>query len=109
MDVTFKFLTPKDEQEIEDLTKSWNGLGAPPVVTKRLEKLIKSVKGNKDQMNIRNFIETLPILDSQQFRKHINKIKPGVNLVHHADAPSGEKVTFRVDFGVEFFRPFYGL
>ena len=109
VDITFKFLTPKDEQDLEDITKSWNGLGAPPIVTKRLEKLIKSVKGNKDQMNIRNFIETLPILDSQDFRKYINKVKPGVNLVHHAVAPSGEKVTFRVDFGVEFFRPFYGL
>jgi hypothetical protein len=24
-------------------------------------------------------------------------------------APSGEKVTVVIDFGVEFFRPFYGL
>lgn len=107
--ITFKFLTEKDEKEIDDIRDSWNGLGNAPVITKRLEKLIKSVEGNKDPMNIRNFVETLPIVDSQNFRKYINKVKPGVDLTQTAIAPSGEKVVFSIDFGVEFFRPFYGL
>jgi hypothetical protein len=107
--VTFKFLNEKEEREIDDIRDSWNGLGSAPVVTKRLEKLIKSVEGNKDPMNIRNFIETLPILDSQNFRKFVVKNKPGVDLTQTVIAPSGEKVTFNIDFGVEFFRPFYGL
>jgi len=107
--VTFKFLNEKEEREIDDIRDSWNGLGTAPVVTKRLEKLIKSVEGNKDPMNIRNFIETLPILDSQNFRKFVVKNKPGVDLTQTVNAPSGEKVTFNIDFGVEFFRPFYGI
>lgn len=107
--VTFKFLNEKEEREIDDIRDSWNGLGSAPVVTKRLEKLIKSVEGNKDPMNIRNFIETLPILDSQNFRKFVVKNKPGVDLTQTVIAPSGEKVTFNIDFGVEFFRPFYGI
>jgi len=109
VDITFKFLSPKEEDELEEISKSWNGIGSPPIITKRLEKHIQSVKGNKDPMNIRNFIETLPIVDSQEFRKYVNKVKPGVDLVQHTIAPSGEKVSFRVDFGVEFFRPFYGI
>jgi len=107
--ITFNFLTQKDEIELDQINKSWNGLGTAPIVTKRLEKLIKSVDGNPDPMNIRNFIETLPIIDSQNFRKYVNKVKPGVDLTQTTNAPSGEKVTFNIDFGVEFFRPFYGV
>lgn len=107
--ITFKFLTQKDEEELDLISKNWNGIGNAPIITKRLEKLIKSVDGNPDPMNIRNFIETLPIVDSQEFRKYINKTKPGVDLTQHVTAPSGEKVTFNIDFGVEFFRPFYGI
>ena len=71
--------------------------------------MIKSVEGNRDQMNIRNFIENLPIKDSQDFRKYINDKKPGVDLTQKVIAPSGEEVQFTLGFGVEFFRPFYGL
>ena len=109
VDVTFNFLTPNDEKELNEITKSWNGLGTAPIVTKRLEKMIKSVKGNKDPMNIRNFIETMPIADSQKFRRYVRDNKPGVDLSRTIYAPSGEEVTFNVNFGVEFFRPFYGL
>ena len=109
VDITFNFLTEKEEKEIDDLSSSWNGLGIAPIVTRRLEKMIKSVKGNKDPMNIRNFIETLPIVDSQNFKKFVAKNKPGVDLTQTVIAPSGEKVIFNIDFGVEFFRPFYGL
>lgn len=109
IDITFKFLTQKQENEIKEIQKSWNGLGLPPVRTKELEFMIKSVKGNRDMMNIRNFIETLPIKDSQDFRKYVNKHKPGLDLKQIAIAPSGEKVDFNIGFGVEFFRPFFGI
>lgn len=109
VDITFNFLSNKDEEELSLIERNWNGLGNPPIITKRLEKLIKSVAGNPDPMNIRNFIETLPILDSQKFRKYVADNKPGVDLTQQVIAPSGEQVTFRIDFGVDFFRPFYGL
>ena len=109
VDITWNFLSEKEEKEIDDISVSWNGIGSAPIVTKRLEKLIKSVKGNKDPMNIRNFIETMPIADSQNFRKFVTQNKPGVDLTQTVIAPSGEKVNFNIDFGVDFFRPFYGL
>lgn len=108
-DVTFKFLTQKQENEIEQIKQSWNGIGVAPIVTKELEFMIKSVKGNRDPMNTRNFIETLPIKDSQEFRKFVKNKKPGLNLTQKVIAPSGEEVKFEVGFGVEFFRPFYGI
>lgn len=109
VDVTFKFLTQKQEDEISEIQKSWNGMGHPPTITKRLEFLIKSVKGNRDPMNIRNFVNTLPIKDSQDFRKFVNENKPGLDLTQKTITPSGEEIEFTVGFGVEFFRPFYGL
>ena len=109
VDVTFKFLTQKQENEIKEINKSWNGIGFAPIITKQLEGMVKSVKGNREQMNIRNFIETLPIKDSQDFRKFIDLNKPGLDLSQKIIAPSGEEVQFQIGFGVEFFRPFYGV
>lgn len=109
VDITFKFLTPKQLKEIDEIEKSWNGIGVAPIVTKQLEMMIKTVSGNKDPMNIRNFIEKLPIKDSQDFRKFVKENKPGINLTRKVIAPSGEEINVEVGFGVEFFRPFYGL
>jgi len=109
IDITFKFLNKKQEKELDDMTKNWNGPDIPPTVTKRMEMMIKSVAGVRDQMNIRNFIQNLPITDSQSFRKFINDNKPGLNLRRKTIAPSGEEVEFVIGFGVEFFRVFYGV
>ena len=92
-----------------EIQKSWNGVGYAPTITKQLEFMIKSVNGNRDPMTIRNFIETMPIKDSQDFRKYATENKPGLDLTHKVIAPSGEEIQFTIGFGVEFFRPFYGL
>jgi hypothetical protein len=109
IDITFKFLSQKQETEIKEIQKSWNGVGFAPIMTKQLEFMIKSVAGNKDPMNIRNFIENLPIKDSQDFKKYVVENKPGLDLTQKVTAPSGEEVQFTIGFGVEFFRPFYGI
>jgi hypothetical protein len=108
-DITFKFLTRKQEKELDAISSSWNGIGAPPIVTKKLEMMIKSVAGNKDPMNIRNFVDRLPIKDSQDFKKYVNDNKPGLNLVQKTTTPSGEEIQVTIGFGVEFFRFFYGI
>lgn len=109
VDITFKYLTQKQENDIKELQKSWNGQGVAPVMTKRLEGMIKSVKGNRDMMNIHNFIQNLPIKDSQDFRKYSEDNKPGLDLTKKVKAPSGEEINVEIGFGVEFFRPFYGV
>jgi hypothetical protein len=109
IDITFTFLTKKQEKEIEQIEKSWNGLGVPPIITKQLEFMIKSVAGNKDPMNIRNFIENLPIKDSQDFRKYVRENRPSLDLKKQVTTPSGENIQVTIGFGVEFFRPFYGI
>jgi hypothetical protein len=108
-DITFKFLTRKQEDEIEKIKESWNGSGVAPVVTKQLEMMIKSFGGVRDALKIRSFIETMPIRDSQEFRKFIQDNKPGLDLTQEVTTPSGDSIQVNIGFGVEFFRPFYGL
>lgn len=110
IDITFKFLTKKQEDEIDKIKESWNGVGAPPIITKQLEFMIQSVGGIRDPMQIRSFInDKLPIKDSQDFRKFVIENKPGLDLRQIVKTPSGEEIQVTVGFGVEFFRPFYGL
>ena len=85
--ITFQFLTMKQEKEIEEIRKSWNGVGVAPIITKQLEFMIKSVGGNKEQMSIRQFIESMPIKDSQDFRKYVEDNKPGLDLSQTTTTP----------------------
>lgn len=107
--ITFRFLTKKQENELEEIEKSWGEDGVAPIVTKQLEMMIKSVDGNKDPMNIRNFIQVLPIVDSQKFRKFVSENKPGLDLTRTVTTPSGDTIQTSIGFGVEFFRPFFGI
>jgi hypothetical protein len=109
VDITFKFLTRKQEDEIEKIKDNWNGNGIAPIITKQLEMMIKSFNGITDALKIRSFIETMPIRDSQEFRKFIQDNKPGLDLTQEVTTPSGENIQVNIGFGVEFFRPFYGL
>jgi hypothetical protein len=108
-DITFKFLTKKQEDEIDKIKESWNGNGIAPVITKQLEMMIKSVGGERDALKIRGFIERMPIKDSQEFRKFVQDNKPGLDLTQTVTTPSGDTIQVNVGFGVEFFRPFYGV
>jgi hypothetical protein len=107
--VTFKFLSKKQEDEIEQIRDSWNGNGIAPIITKQLEFMIKSVNSNREPMQIRAFIEKMPIKDSQDFRKFVNENKPGLDLTQNITTPSGDTIQANIGFGVEFFRPFYGI
>ena len=109
VDITFTFLTVKQLKELDDLERNWNGLGVAPIITKQIEFMIKSVGGNKDIMNIHNFVENMPIKDSQEFRKFVLTNKPGLDLTQKITTPSGDTIQVEIGFGVEFFRPFYGI
>ena len=106
--IRFKFLNNLQEKELEKLKESSTS-AVVPVQTKRLEMMIKQVDGNREMMAIYQFIQNLPIKDSQEFKKFVSENKPGLDLIVEVTAPSGEVVPVYVDFGVEFFRPFYGI
>lgn len=109
VNITFKFLNNRQEKELSKLRSTSTGNVVAPVSTKRLEMMIQSVGGTRDKLQIYEFIQNMPIKDSQSFKKFVNENKPGLDLFVNVTAPSGEIIQVYVDFGVEFFRPFYGL
>ena len=108
-DISFKFLTQKQEDEINKIKENWNGNGVAPIITKQLEMMIKSINGVRDALKIRSFVELMPIRDSQNFRKFVQDNKPGLDLTQEITTPSGDNIQVNIGFGVEFFRPFYGI
>jgi hypothetical protein len=106
-EVKFKLLSLADEKEIENFTKSYPQGMVAPTVTKRLEKHIVEIDGEKDKGNISQFILQMPIMDSKELKKFIDVCEPKLDLKRTVIAPSGEKVTVNMSFGVEFFRPFF--
>lgn len=107
--ITFMFLNKKQEDDLENIQNNWEKDQIAPVATKRLEMLIKSVDGNPDIMAIYQFIQKLPILDSQEFKQYVLDNKPGLDLNQEVTTPSKEKIQIKVGFGLDFFRPFYGI
>jgi hypothetical protein len=78
-------------------------------VTKSYEAIIGEVNGERDPMAIYRFIQQMPIQDSQFLRRYMREHRPGLNLTQSVKMPNGRLVDITVSFGIEFFRPFYGL
>jgi hypothetical protein len=78
-----------------------------PRVTWRLNKEIVEVNGTTDKAEIVKFVESMPIGDSKYIRQFMNENEPRLDMTREVIAPSGEKLTVNVGFGVEFFRPFF--
>ena len=56
---------------------------------------------------VTGFIEVMPISDSKYIRTFMAENEPRLDLTREIIAPSGEKVSVNIAFGVEFFRPFF--
>ena len=107
--VKLKLLNTGDELEINKMVDSYPANLIAPRVTWRLNKLIVSIDGNDDRNFISTFIEKMPIMDSKHIRRFMVECEPGFDLKKSVLAPSGEKVEFEITFGVDFFRPFFGI
>lgn len=107
--VKLRILTIGDIQEIEQRSKSYPSGRVIPKQTWTLEKQIVEINGNNDRGYISSEVEKLPIMDSKEIRKFFKENEPGLDLNRTIIAPSGEKVNVNINFGVEFFRPFFEL
>ena len=105
--VKLRPLTYADTLEISAIVDTYPVGRVAPIVTLRLMKHIVEVNGDSDKSNITIFVSTLPIMDSKYIRKFIRDNQPSLELTRAAIAPSGEKISFEISFGVEFFRPFF--
>lgn len=78
-----------------------------PRKTLRLQKEIVKIDSSSDKGEIAKFVESMPIADSKFISKFMNDNEPRLDMSRVIIAPSGEKLTVNVGFGVEFFRPFF--
>jgi len=103
-------LKPMSYGEILDVQKmgeSYPQGRTAPKVTWRLNKQIIEINGVTDRSEISKFIDQMPIADSKYIRKFMDDNEPRLDLTRTVIAPSGEKLTVNVGFGVDFFRPFF--
>jgi len=107
--VKLRLLTYGEESLIDsELDLYPDGMVAPKI-TRKLESYIVSINGNTDREQIVKYIQMMPIRDSQFIRRFVNDSEPRLDLKKQVIAPSGERVDTSVSFGVEFFRPFFGV
>jgi len=107
VNVKCRLLNIQDTNELTSLSDSYPDGVTVPIVTKRLEKIVVSIDGDENREKISTFISTLPIADSKFIRNTMSDCEPKLDLNRTTTAPSGEKVTMRITFGAEFFRPFF--
>jgi hypothetical protein len=105
--VKVKILNLSEERELEKISESYPQGMVAPIVTKKLEKHIIELDGERDKGKIASFIPQMPIMDSKELKKFILECEPKLDLSRTIIAPSGEKVTVSLSFGAEFFRPFF--
>jgi len=105
--VKLKPLTYGEIVELDKMAEQYPNGRVVPKITWRLNKMVQEIDGDTDRTNIALTIENLPIADSKHIRNFIKDNQPSLDLTKTLQAPSGEKVTFDVTFGTEFFRPFF--
>jgi hypothetical protein len=105
VNITFKLLTGKDEKkinaELEGLKKINKNSSAE--LSTRLKYIITSVNGNRENKDIREFVDNVFLArDSRALREYIKEVQPDVDLTFFPDG-SNEKVSIPV--GLNFFWP----
>jgi hypothetical protein len=105
--VKLKPMTYGEIMEVQKMVESYPQGRTAPKVTWRLNKQIIEINGVQDRSEISKFIDQMPIADSKYIRKFMDENEPKLDLTRTVIAPSGEKLTVNVGFGVDFFRPFF--
>jgi hypothetical protein len=105
--VKLKPLTYRERNEIDKNAENYPKNRTAPIVTWRLQKQIVEINGDRDLGSISKAIETLPIMDSKYIRNFMLRNEPRLDLEKEIVCPSGERINVQINFGPEFFRPFF--
>ena len=108
LDVYFKFIDGKDEQEIAVTAerRKKQGVASDNLVTTRLERAILAVDNIKDRNKIAGFIRNMPARDSLAMRRFLDKNEPGIDMKSWMTCPHcDEQSEVRLPMGATFFWP----
>jgi hypothetical protein len=106
--VKFKFLTGKDEKEIDILDKEQMKRTQDKLSNKvmlRLERSVTEFDGNRDKIYISNALKKITIMDSRSLRKYINENEPGLDFNTTATTLGGESIPTFFRFNASFLWP----
>jgi hypothetical protein len=108
--VKFRMLTTKDLSDIEEgeeKKKKLMKFYLDETVTKRLERLVMEIDGDRDKSRIAQFISRMKIGDSVAIRKAYSNNEPGIDMNLEVEAPSGEFFRTSIPISPSFFWPDY--
>ena len=106
--ITLKFLTHKDEKELEREAIALKKVSSSIVktMTSRMKRIIASVDGNSEKQHINEFVDNeLLSIDSLELRKYLNSINPDINMTTVATFPDDTEQEVAVEITAQFFWP----
>lgn len=106
--IKFRLLTIGDINEIDETEEKKKRIvknHQDETSTKRLERIIMEIDGDRDKGRISQTISRMRIGDSAFIRKYYNKVEPGIDLSLEVQAPSGEFFRANIPITVSFFWP----
>jgi hypothetical protein len=110
--VTFKLLTHKDEQKIENEIKGLQKIkpDSAPDITTRMKHTIISVNGKRDQKDIRDFVDNYLLApDARALRQYYAKTSPDINLKYVPDDEDYTGEGIDIPVGLNFLWPDAGI
>tara|TARA_B100000963_G_C22488344_1_gene608014 strand:- start:33 stop:779 length:747 start_codon:yes stop_codon:yes gene_type:complete len=107
-EITFKFLTHKDEKSIDAELKGLKKLNknVSAEVSTRLKHIITSINGDYEKSTIREFVDTqLLAIDSRALRKYIQEVQPDTDLIFKYEVKNGDFIDIDIPVNLSFFWP----
>ena len=105
--VTFKLLTHGDDKKIEAEVKGLQKINPmiSPEMTTRLKYMITSINGQRDQKDIRDFVDNAFLApDARALREYYNSVSPDINLKYYPNGNyTGEGIA--IPISLNFFWP----
>lgn len=106
--IKFRLLNISELDEIDEIEEKKKKLQKNYIdesITRRLERIIMEIDGDRDKGRISQFISKMRIGDSAYLRKYYNITEPGIDLSLEVEAPSGENFRTTIPITMEFFWP----
>ena len=103
--IKFKLLTTGDVDELENIISNTPDGIVSEEQTLILERQIVDVDGNKDRLFIKNFANSMRILDAQKLRDFVSTITCDIDLQISVRTPGGGSIDTFLPFTQRFFWP----
>jgi hypothetical protein len=106
--ITFRLLTHGEDVKIDQEVKGLQKINKDSVseVTVRLAHLVTSINGNRDQKDVRDFVNNYFLArDAREFRKYYSSLNPDLDLKTTVTNSTGDEEDVDLPIGLTFFWP----